>query len=90
MTDTHKLFRPAQTLPVEARKLMSTEHRALGYRPPAGSLAAEAQAEAAKHPLTDVAVSEELLTKAALDDAQRIKNERGEHGIDLSAVSEGT
>lgn len=33
----------------EARKLMSHEHRALGFRPPPGSLAAEAQAAAAKH-----------------------------------------
>lgn len=35
---------------VDARKLMSHEHRALGFRPPPGSLAAEAQAAAAKHP----------------------------------------
>lgn len=33
----------------DARKLMSHEHRALGFRPPPGSLAAEAQAAAAKH-----------------------------------------
>ena len=32
----------------DARKLMSHEHKALGFRPPPGSLAAEAQAAAAK------------------------------------------
>lgn len=37
------------TSSAEARKLMSHEHRALGFRPPPGSLAAEAQAAAAKH-----------------------------------------
>ncbi|GJE88924.1 hypothetical protein PsYK624_050120 [Phanerochaete sordida] len=36
----------------EARTLMSVELKALGYRPSPGSLAAEAQAEAAKHPRT--------------------------------------
>ncbi|KAF9264518.1 hypothetical protein L218DRAFT_847335, partial [Marasmius fiardii PR-910] len=30
----------------EARKIMSVEHKALGYRPPPGSLASEAQAAA--------------------------------------------
>ena len=35
----------------EARKIMSAEHKALGFRPPHGSLAAEAQAAAARHPL---------------------------------------
>ncbi|EEB98018.1 hypothetical protein MPER_02554 [Moniliophthora perniciosa FA553] len=30
----------------EARKIMSLEHKALGYRPPPGSLASEAQAAA--------------------------------------------
>ena len=34
----------------EARTLMSHEHKALGFRPPPGSLAAEAQAAAAKNP----------------------------------------
>lgn len=72
----------------EARKLMSVEHKALGYRPPPGSLAAEAQAEAAKHPQTAAQVSEELLRLAALADAERIKNERGQHGVDLSAIGQ--
>lgn len=37
-------------LAAEARKLMSEEHKALGHRPPPDSLAAQAQAAAAKHP----------------------------------------
>ncbi|GJE88884.1 hypothetical protein PsYK624_049710 [Phanerochaete sordida] len=72
----------------EARTLMSVEHKALGYRPPPGSLAAEAQAEAAKHPQTAAQISEEALRLAALADAERIKNERGQNGVDLSAVGD--
>lgn len=72
----------------EARKLMSVEHKALGYRPPPGSLAAEAQAEAAKHPQTSAQVTEEQIRLAALADAERIKQERERNGVDLSAVSE--
>jgi len=72
----------------EARKLMSAEHKALGYRPPPGSLAAEAQAEAAKHPQVNTTVSEALLTKAAIEDAARIKSERGEQSVDLTAIRE--
>ena len=68
---------------------MSVEHKALGYRPPPGSLAAEAQAEAAKHPESSANVSEEQLRLAALADAERIKNERGKNGVDLSAIGEG-
>ena len=68
---------------------MSVEHKALGYRPPPGSLAAEAQAEAAKHPQTAAQISEEQLRLAALADAERIKSERGKNGIDLSAVGQG-
>ena len=68
---------------------MSMEHKALGYRPPQGSLAAEAQAEAAKHPQTGGIVSEDLLNKVASEDAARIKNERGKHGVDLSTIGEG-
>ena len=58
---------------------MSHEHRALGYRPPPGSLAAEAQAAAAKHraasgetPST-IKISDETLHAAAYRDAERIK-----------------
>ncbi|KAI0337708.1 hypothetical protein BDW22DRAFT_1363833 [Trametopsis cervina] len=72
----------------EARKIMSEEHKALGYRPPPGSLAAEAQAEAAKHPEAKTTVSENLLSKAAVEDAAKIRNERGKQGIDLSAIGE--
>lgn len=59
----------------EARKIMSVEHKALGFRPPPGSLAAEAQAAAAKHPeIPDEAKkpAQEKLKNAAREDAQRI------------------
>ncbi|EKM52335.1 uncharacterized protein PHACADRAFT_148918 [Phanerochaete carnosa HHB-10118-sp] len=72
----------------DARKLMSVEHKALGYRPPPGSLAAEAQAEAAKHPQTATQINEERLRLAALADAQRIKKERVQDGVDLNAISQ--
>lgn len=68
---------------------MSLEHKALGYRPPPGSLAAEAQAEAAKHPQTAAQIAEEQLRLAALADAERIKQQRGKEGVDLSAIGEG-
>lgn len=73
----------------EARVLMSAEHKALGYRPPAGSLAAEAQAAAAKNPPVAAGIPEEQLTKAALEDAMRIKKEREVNGVDLSAIGDG-
>ncbi|OSD03736.1 hypothetical protein PYCCODRAFT_1444315 [Trametes coccinea BRFM310] len=60
----------------EARKLMSEEHRALGYRPPPGSLASTAQAEAAKHPDAHADVDQATLAEAALKDAERIAAER--------------
>ena len=49
----------------EARKLMSEEHHALGYRPQPGSLAATVQSEAAKHPDTmmNVGPARKLLCK---------------------------
>ncbi|KAF7791537.1 hypothetical protein EIP86_002553 [Pleurotus ostreatoroseus] len=72
----------------EARVLMSAEHKALGYRPPAGSLAAEAQAAAAKNPPVAAGIPEEQLTKAAFEDAMRIKKEREVNGVDLSAIGE--
>ncbi|KIP09401.1 hypothetical protein PHLGIDRAFT_126295 [Phlebiopsis gigantea 11061_1 CR5-6] len=65
----------------EARKLMSLEHKALGYRPPPGSLAAEAQAEAAKHPQAGAQISEEAMRLAALADAEKIKQERSKAGV---------
>lgn len=68
---------------------MSAEHKALGYRPPTGSLAAEAQAAAAKNPEVPARIPAEQLTKAAVEDALRIKNERAVNGVDLSAIGEG-
>ncbi|KAJ8075067.1 hypothetical protein PM082_019394 [Marasmius tenuissimus] len=65
----------------EARKIMSVEHKALGYRPPPGSLASEAQAAAAKHPnppSPQLQVDAEILKKAALEDAAKIERERGD------------
>lgn len=74
----------------DARKLMSAEHKALGYRPPPGSLAAAAQAAAAKHELKKYSsVPEEDIMQAALDDALRIKIQRAEEAFDFSAVGEG-
>ncbi|KAF5361474.1 hypothetical protein D9758_006244 [Tetrapyrgos nigripes] len=82
---------------VEARKIMSLEHKALGYRPPPGSLASEAQAAAAKHPQGGPSPPPpDLLKKAALSDAARIESERGHpipkstvvDGIDLQTISE--
>ncbi|EIW56716.1 uncharacterized protein TRAVEDRAFT_126961 [Trametes versicolor FP-101664 SS1] len=64
----------------EARKLMSEEHRALGYRPPPGSLAAMAQAAAAKHPDANAGVNSAALAQAALEDAKRIAAERSSNG----------
>ncbi|KZT69437.1 hypothetical protein DAEQUDRAFT_765513 [Daedalea quercina L-15889] len=62
----------------EARTLMSHEHKALGFRPPPGSLAAEAQAAASKHPegAGVPTVDPELLKDIALKDAERIKADR--------------
>ena len=57
----------------EARKLMSEEHKALGYRPPQGSLAAAAQAAAAKHPNASAGLDPTTLAKAALEDARKIE-----------------
>ncbi|KAF8917480.1 hypothetical protein CPB85DRAFT_1431396 [Mucidula mucida] len=69
----------------DARKLMSEEHKALGYRPPPGSLAADAQAAAAKHPhVTDQSIDAHTLTVAALKDAARIASERGATGAKKS------
>ena len=59
--------------PVDAKKLMSEEHKALGYRPPPGSLAAKAQAAAAQHPEKSAGVDPAALTKAAVEDARAIE-----------------
>ena len=50
----------------EASKLMSAEHKALGYRPPANSLAAQAQRAAAAHPNTKPTIDPAVLADAAL------------------------
>lgn len=71
----------------EARKLMSAEHRALGYRPPPGSLAATAQAEAAMHPQATVGLPEQVSVEAAVEDAIRVEEQRTA-GIDLNQVGE--
>ncbi|EJF59215.1 hypothetical protein DICSQDRAFT_172197 [Dichomitus squalens LYAD-421 SS1] len=56
----------------EARKLMSDEHKALGYRPPPGSLASEAQSAAARHPDASSGIDTATLARAAFEDASRI------------------
>ena len=55
---------------------MSEEHRALGYRPPHGSLAATAQAAAARHPDAHAGVDATTLAQAALQDAKHIEASR--------------
>ncbi|KAI0632814.1 hypothetical protein C8Q77DRAFT_1196403 [Trametes polyzona] len=61
----------------DARVLMSHEHRALGFRPPPGSLAAEAQSAAARHPDGDgTHLDDDTLREIALRDAERIKADR--------------
>ena len=47
----------------------------LGFRPPKGSLAAEAQAAAAKHPDAHAGLDDLDIAQAALDDAKRIEYE---------------
>ncbi|TFK92887.1 hypothetical protein K466DRAFT_479648 [Polyporus arcularius HHB13444] len=71
----------------EARKLMSEEHRALGYRPPPGSLAATAQSEAAKHPDASTGADPATLAQAALEDAKRIEAERNGAQLNLTTIT---
>ncbi|KAJ4464747.1 hypothetical protein C8J55DRAFT_266117 [Lentinula edodes] len=78
----------------EARKLMSEEHKALGYRPPPGSIAASAQAAAAKHSegKAEIKIDPQILTEAAIKDAARISIERRSRSnsppqIDVNKVS---
>ncbi|KAI8972595.1 hypothetical protein BD414DRAFT_469290 [Trametes punicea] len=62
----------------EARKIVSEEHRALGFRPPDGSLAAQAQSAAARHPQGSlIPPDEKTLTEAAEADAVRVAGEMG-------------
>lgn len=70
---------------------MSNEHKALGYRPPPGSLAAEAQAAAARHPYASANVDSTTLAKAALEDATHIaSNNSGPQHIDVQNMGAGT
>ncbi|OSD03727.1 hypothetical protein PYCCODRAFT_1408813 [Trametes coccinea BRFM310] len=73
-----------------ARVLMSHEHRALGFRPPPGSLAAEAQSAAARHPDGDgTHLDDETLREIALRDAERIKADRELNiveGVNVSTI----
>ena len=74
----------------EARKLMSEEHKALGYRPPPGSLAAEAQRAAAIHPEGLIHPPATELERLALQDAVRILSVAAlTHGLDLNFIGEG-
>ena len=71
--DASSVSRLMRTVIAEARKLVSEEHRALGYRPPEGSLAAQAQSAAAQHPEGSLfPPNEKALTEAAEADAVRV------------------
>ncbi|EGN94709.1 hypothetical protein SERLA73DRAFT_187768 [Serpula lacrymans var. lacrymans S7.3] len=76
----------------EATEIMSIEHKALGHRPPPGSLAAQAQSAAAKHPTGRPERSSrpdtDTLTMAALEDVARISRDeaRGTRGVNLDAI----
>ncbi|KAI8972599.1 hypothetical protein BD414DRAFT_525256 [Trametes punicea] len=74
----------------DARILMSHEHRALGFRPPPGSLAAEAQSAAARHPEGDgTHLDDDTLREIALRDAERIKADRELNivgGVNVSTI----
>lgn len=90
--DARILIQAKTDLLTEARKLTPVEHKAFGYHPqppPPGSLAAEAQAEAVKHPQVVAQICEEQLQSAALADAERIKNEREGSGVHLSVIGQG-
>ena len=71
---------------------MSHEHRALGFRPPPGSLAAEAQSAAARHPEGDgTHLDDAVLREIALRDAERIKADRELNlgDVNVSALDKG-
>lgn len=57
----------------DARKLMSEEHKALGYRPPPGSLAAQAQRSSVKHPDASTGLDPATLKDIAQLDAEKIE-----------------
>ena len=68
---------------------MSEEHKALGHRPPPGSLAAQAQSAAAKHPQGAASSQPAIhkLHRAALEDA--LANDGTAAEIDLNFIGEG-
>lgn len=72
---------------------MSEEHKALGYRPPPGSLAAQAQSAAAKHPngVPDGHPDAHDLQRAALEDVAKIEANAASAAaaINLEAIGEG-
>ncbi|EPQ55624.1 hypothetical protein GLOTRDRAFT_128844 [Gloeophyllum trabeum ATCC 11539] len=63
----------------EARKLESEEHKALGYRPPSDSLAAQAKSEASMNPqgAGGTELNRAELRGLAQADAARVEAERG-------------
>lgn len=70
---------------------MSEEHKALGHRPPPGSLASQAQSAAAKHP-QGAASSQpptHALQRAALEDAAAMEASGSAAQIDLNFIGEG-
>jgi hypothetical protein len=56
----------------DASMLVFKDHKALGYRPPSGSLAAQARRFAAKHPDVSVGLNPVALRDAARADAENI------------------
>lgn len=76
----------------EASKLMSEEHKNLGFRPPASSLASEAQSAAAKHATGNLAKHDiGTLEGAAREDAARVARERAgveSEGLNIQSLSE--
>ena len=71
---------------------MSEEHKALGYRPPPGSLAAQAQSAAAKHAKVNGNGHPALhdVQRAALEDAVKFDGAAAVAvGIDLNFIGEG-
>lgn len=71
---------------------MSEEHKALGYRPPPGSLASQAQTAAAKHPAGALFTQPPVqsLQRAALEDAATVDGESSTaDNIDLNFIGAG-
>jgi hypothetical protein len=71
----------------DASAIQSEEQKALGYRPPAGSLAAEAQAAAAQHPDASTGLPPSDLKAAADADAVTTEVARADTSVDLGTIS---